>query len=65
MYHYPADCRRSEAGVSCVLTLCHLFLLLLVVQVVQAYVDAYGRTTSMIITPTVVKETQAQVRQLL
>ncbi|WIA35327.1 hypothetical protein OEZ86_003782 [Tetradesmus obliquus] len=29
-------------------------------KVVQAYTDAYGRSTSMIITPTVVKETQAQ-----
>jgi hypothetical protein len=34
-------------------------------QVVQAYTDAYGRQTSRIITPTVVKETQAQVRLLL
>ena len=29
-------------------------------EVVQEYQDAYGRSTAMIITPTVVKETQAQ-----
>lgn len=42
-----------------------LWPLLLTMQVVQAYTDAYGRSTSMIITPTVVKETQAQVRLML
>lgn len=48
---------NARMQLSMIYSTCHLVLGL---QVVQAYVDAYGRQTSMIITPTVVKETQAQ-----
>jgi hypothetical protein len=50
---------KSRLYALCLAFTCQCFFFL---QVVQAYTDAYGRQTSMIITPTVVKETQAQVR---